>query len=121
MSIMFTYYIQSATALDVVALENTNSLSVNMVIICACIVPDVIFSYVSFTSSFKICKISYYCKAPLSCTQITLLKGRCRPMYVLVSLRISLFHAAWHLHFQHKSIQIAPTTKILALYIQSSQ
>ena len=55
------YNIQSVTVLDVVVLESTNSLSIdmviiNMVIISACIVNDVLFSCVPFTSSFKICK-----------------------------------------------------------------
>ena len=60
-SIVFMYNIQSVTVLDVVVLESTNSLSIdmviiNMVIISACIVNDVLFSCVPFTSSFKICK-----------------------------------------------------------------
>ena len=54
-STIFVYYIQSVTVLDVVALENTNSLLVKMVIMCACILHDVVFSIVSFTGSFKIC------------------------------------------------------------------
>ena len=56
MQISTLYYIQSVTVLDVVALENTGSLSINMVIMCASIVHDVVFSCASFTSSFKICK-----------------------------------------------------------------
>ena len=118
MSTIFTFYIQSARVLNVVALENTNSLWINIVIMCACIVHGVVFLYVSFTSSFKISKISHHCKAPLSCIQITLLRAQCRPMYVLVSLWISLFHATWHLCFlQHKSNQIVLSNQILALCI----
>ena len=55
-STIFVCYIQSATVLEVVASENTDSLSINMAIICACIVHDVVFSCVPFTSSFIICK-----------------------------------------------------------------
>ena len=64
MSTIFTYYIQSPTVLDVVALENTNRLSINMVIMCACIVQDVVFSCVLFTSSFKIYKFPIIAKLP---------------------------------------------------------
>ena len=64
MQISTLYYIQRVTVLDVVALENTDSLSINMVIMCACIVHDVVFSCASFTSFFKICKVLFIMNFP---------------------------------------------------------
>ena len=50
------YCIQSVTVLDVVALENTNNLLSNVVIICASLVHYVVSTCVPFNSSFKACK-----------------------------------------------------------------
>ena len=50
------YCIQSAAVLDLVELENTNSLLSNVVIMCASIVCDIVSSCVPFTSSFNVCK-----------------------------------------------------------------
>ena len=68
--------------------------------------------------------ISHHWKAPLSWTQITLPSNihsvTCRSMYVLVALWICLCHSKWHLRsLQHKSVQIAPVTQILAHYISN--
>ena len=52
----FMYYIQNVTVLDVAVLENTNSLSNNLMITCVCIVHGVVSSCVPFTSSFKVGK-----------------------------------------------------------------
>ena len=99
-STIFMDYIQSATVLDVVASENTNSLPRNMVIMCACIVHYVVSS--SFTSSFKVCKElllslhsnNFALKYPCStvkingCACVTL--GICLPCNLASSL-----HSAW--------------------------
>ena len=71
------YYIQSVTVLDEVALENTKSLSSNMVIMFACIVHDLVSSCAPLPvpSTFVkncILGISHPCKAPISCTQASI-------------------------------------------------
>ena len=48
------YCVQSLSVLNAVALENTNSLSSNVVLVCASIVDDVVSLCMSFASSFNI-------------------------------------------------------------------
>ena len=50
------YCIKSVAVLDLVELENTNSLLSNVVIICASIVHEIVSSCVPFTSSLKVSK-----------------------------------------------------------------
>ena len=103
------YNIQSVTVLDEVALENTKSLSSNMVIMFACIVHDLVSSCAPFASSFNVCKKLHIGNFPSLQGSHKLHSSihtvRCRSMYVLVSLWISLCHATYHLHFtQHKLV-----------------
>ena len=69
------------------ALQNTNSLSSHMMIMCACIVHYVISSCVPVISSFKFCKELFIVNFPNN-FQIILLSiihtVRCKSMYVLV-------------------------------------
>ena len=116
-STFFRYYIQGVTVFQ--SLENTNSLSSNIPSMCSLPVPSM------FLKNYLLW-ISNHCKVPPSSTQLTLLSNiyavRCRSIYVLVSLWISLCHATWDLHFfQHKLVQIASATQILVIYIQPNQ
>ena len=58
------YYTQSIIILDVVALDNTNILPSNLVIMCICIVHDVVSLCVPFTSSFKVGKELFIVNVP---------------------------------------------------------